>query len=256
MGVAVIAFGDRRVPARDRPRRRSTADLAPPALVGRYMAFGSQSWQVGWIIGPAVGGFMLQHAPLALWPIAAALNLVAALWRARARAAAAALGPAHAVARPAVAEPEVGRCEAARVGWRTWWPCDDRRPPQSRCRACPASAARAVRVTVAASSSARGARASRAQRRRPDLDPPRRADRRTRPRRSRSASAGTRSTSRTCSRSASGRRSTTTREGYLFVVLHFPVYDKIDRPAERRRARHLPRRRTTSSRCRTSSCCR
>jgi len=55
-----------------------TADLAPPALVGRYMAFGSQSWQVGWIIGPAVGGFMLQHAPNALWPIAAGLNLVAA----------------------------------------------------------------------------------------------------------------------------------------------------------------------------------
>ena len=43
------------------------------------MAFGSQSWQVGWIIGPAVGGFMLQHAPNALWPVAAALNLVAAL---------------------------------------------------------------------------------------------------------------------------------------------------------------------------------
>ena len=29
--------------------------------------------------GPAVGGFMLQHAPNALWPIAAALNVVAAL---------------------------------------------------------------------------------------------------------------------------------------------------------------------------------
>ena len=56
-----------------------TADLAPPALVGRYMAFGSQSWQIGWIIGPAVGGFVLQHAPNALWPIAAALNIVAAL---------------------------------------------------------------------------------------------------------------------------------------------------------------------------------
>jgi MFS family permease len=56
-----------------------TADLAPPALVGRYMAFGSQSWQVGWIIGPAVGGFVLQHAPNALWPAAAALNIVAAL---------------------------------------------------------------------------------------------------------------------------------------------------------------------------------
>ena len=55
-----------------------TADLAPPALVGRYMAFGSQSWQIGWIIGPAVGGFVLQHAPNALWPAAAALNLAGA----------------------------------------------------------------------------------------------------------------------------------------------------------------------------------
>ena len=55
-----------------------TADLAPPELVGRYMALGSQSWQVGWIIGPAVGGFMLQHAPNLLWPLAAVLNLAAA----------------------------------------------------------------------------------------------------------------------------------------------------------------------------------
>jgi MFS family permease len=47
-------------------------------LVGRYMAFGSQSWQVGWIIGPAVGGFALQHAPNLLWPACAAINLVAA----------------------------------------------------------------------------------------------------------------------------------------------------------------------------------
>jgi MFS family permease len=55
-----------------------TADLAPPELVGRYMALGSQSWQVGWIIGPAVGGFALQHAPNLLWPAAAAINLAAA----------------------------------------------------------------------------------------------------------------------------------------------------------------------------------
>jgi MFS family permease len=54
------------------------ADLAPPELIGRYMAFGSQSWQVGWIIGPAVGGFVLQHAPNLLWPACAVLNLAAA----------------------------------------------------------------------------------------------------------------------------------------------------------------------------------
>jgi MFS family permease len=55
-----------------------TADLAPAPLVGRYMALGSQSWQIGWIIGPALGGFALQHAPNLLWPAAAAVNLAAA----------------------------------------------------------------------------------------------------------------------------------------------------------------------------------
>ena len=56
------------------------ADLAPPALVGRYMALSSLSWQVGWIVGPAGGGFVLQHAPEALWPACAALNLAAGAW--------------------------------------------------------------------------------------------------------------------------------------------------------------------------------
>jgi MFS family permease len=56
------------------------ADLAPARLVGRYMAFSSQSWQVGWIVGPAVGGFILQHEPYALWPIAAAVNLIGSGW--------------------------------------------------------------------------------------------------------------------------------------------------------------------------------
>ena len=32
-------------------------DLAPPQLVGRYLALSSLSWQVGWIVGPAAGGF-------------------------------------------------------------------------------------------------------------------------------------------------------------------------------------------------------
>jgi MFS family permease len=52
-----------------------TADLAPPRLAGRYLALSSQSWQVGWIAGPAIGGFLLQHAPLALWLGAAAASL-------------------------------------------------------------------------------------------------------------------------------------------------------------------------------------
>jgi MFS family permease len=55
-------------------------DLAPPPLVGRYLALSSLSWQVGWIIGPAAGGFALAHAPLLLWPAAAAVNLACAGW--------------------------------------------------------------------------------------------------------------------------------------------------------------------------------
>jgi len=55
-----------------------SVDLAPPQLVGRYLAASSISWQIGWIVGPAIGGFFLQHQPLLLWPIAAAVNLACA----------------------------------------------------------------------------------------------------------------------------------------------------------------------------------
>lgn len=55
-------------------------DLAPPQLVGRYTALASLSWQAGWIVGPAAGGFFLQHAPLLLWPVAAGANLLCAAW--------------------------------------------------------------------------------------------------------------------------------------------------------------------------------
>lgn len=55
-----------------------SADLAPPQLVGRYLALASLSWQAGWIVGPAAGGLLLQHAPLALWPAAAGVNLLCA----------------------------------------------------------------------------------------------------------------------------------------------------------------------------------
>ena len=44
-------------------------------------------------------------------------------------------------------------------------------------------------------------------------------------------------------------------DGYLFGVLHFPVYDRVDPAAERRRARHLRRPRLPRDACRRSSCC-
>jgi MFS family permease len=53
------------------------AELAPDHLRGRYMALSTSSWSIGWIAGPVVGAFVLQHAPLALWPGAAAACVAA-----------------------------------------------------------------------------------------------------------------------------------------------------------------------------------
>jgi predicted MFS family arabinose efflux permease len=53
------------------------ADLAPDRLRGRYFAVGSMSWSVGGILGPAVGGALLGWHPLAVWPSAAAVCVVA-----------------------------------------------------------------------------------------------------------------------------------------------------------------------------------
>lgn len=53
------------------------ADLADHSLIGRYMAASAFSWGVGFALGPAVGGLVLNHWPHALWPAAAAVCLVA-----------------------------------------------------------------------------------------------------------------------------------------------------------------------------------
>jgi MFS family permease len=53
------------------------AELAPDHLRGRYMALSTSSWSIGWIAGPALGAYVLQQEPLALWPVAAALCLAA-----------------------------------------------------------------------------------------------------------------------------------------------------------------------------------
>ena len=56
------------------------SDLAPRPLLGRYMAMSSSSWQVGFVVGPAVGGFVLQAQPYALWPVAGAVCLAGGAW--------------------------------------------------------------------------------------------------------------------------------------------------------------------------------
>ena len=55
------------------------ADLAPPRLRGRYMALSTISWELGFVLGPAAGGFVLATSPLALWPLAAFVCLLAGL---------------------------------------------------------------------------------------------------------------------------------------------------------------------------------
>jgi predicted MFS family arabinose efflux permease len=54
------------------------ADLAPDRLRGRYFALGSMSWSAGSILGPAVGGALLDWHPLAVWPSAAAVCVLCA----------------------------------------------------------------------------------------------------------------------------------------------------------------------------------
>ncbi|HEX4746888.1 MAG TPA: MFS transporter [Gaiellaceae bacterium] len=54
------------------------ADLAQPRLMGRYMALNALSWQIGFALGPALGGAGLAVSPNGVWIAAAALCAVGA----------------------------------------------------------------------------------------------------------------------------------------------------------------------------------
>ena len=54
------------------------ADLAEPRLMGRYMALNALSWQVGFALGPALGGAGLAVSPTGVWIAAAALCTIGA----------------------------------------------------------------------------------------------------------------------------------------------------------------------------------
>ena len=54
-------------------------DLADPRLLGRYMAVSALSWQVGFTIGPAVGGAILAASPTGLWVVMASVLLLGGL---------------------------------------------------------------------------------------------------------------------------------------------------------------------------------
>jgi MFS family permease len=59
------------------------ADLAPEGRTGRYMATSGLSWQLGFIAAPAIGGAIMGAQPFALWPLAAAVTLVAGAYALR-----------------------------------------------------------------------------------------------------------------------------------------------------------------------------
>jgi predicted MFS family arabinose efflux permease len=59
------------------------ADLAEPRMIGRYMALSSMSWQVGFFIGPAIGGAVLDAEPVALWVLCAILCALGSIWSLR-----------------------------------------------------------------------------------------------------------------------------------------------------------------------------
>jgi len=56
------------------------ADLATPATLGRYMALGALSWQLAFVVGPAVGGTLLDAHRVGVWIVVAAGCAVAAAW--------------------------------------------------------------------------------------------------------------------------------------------------------------------------------
>jgi len=88
------------------------ADLAPPHLMGRYMALRTSAWQLGFLAGPALGSLLLVRSPVALWcgaGVACALAAAGFLFLARK------IPPEIAVA----PGPERARRKAFGVLWRT-----------------------------------------------------------------------------------------------------------------------------------------
>jgi MFS family permease len=54
-------------------------DLADHSLLGRYMAISALSWQVGFMVGPAVGGALLAASPTGLWIVMASVLFLGGL---------------------------------------------------------------------------------------------------------------------------------------------------------------------------------
>jgi MFS family permease len=93
-------------------------DLADSRLLGRYMAVSALSWQVGFMVGPAVGGALLAASPTGLWLAMAGVLLlgsVATLVLERGLPETLRRAPSGARAHEPVPLPVVSDPEAARV---------------------------------------------------------------------------------------------------------------------------------------------
>ena len=73
-GAAVLAIGEC---VYDSVQGPLVADLAPEGATGRYLAVSGFSWQLGFILAPAIGGVVLGAEPFALWPACAGICLAA-----------------------------------------------------------------------------------------------------------------------------------------------------------------------------------
>lgn len=100
------------------------ADLAPPQLLGRYMALRTTAFQVGYLVGPALGSVVLSRSPAALWSGATILCVAAAAGFLRLERS---IPPELAVA----PGPERVRSKAFRVRWRTGMRVDDPLSPSA-----------------------------------------------------------------------------------------------------------------------------
>jgi MFS family permease len=102
------------------------ADLAPEHLLGRYMALRTIAWQLGFMVGPALGSLLLARSPTGLWLGAAG---------ACAAAAVASLLLERKIPAAAARTPRARRVpsKAFRVQWRTrTMPLDDPLSPGAK----------------------------------------------------------------------------------------------------------------------------
>jgi MFS family permease len=76
-GIVAMSFGECLYDSIQGP---VVSDLAPAEALGRYMAVSGFSWQLGFIVGPALGAFVLGAEPYALWPLMAGICVLASLY--------------------------------------------------------------------------------------------------------------------------------------------------------------------------------